>query len=83
MGGGGRGAVIHLNTMPSHMSLHALTRFPPSFTQTQTRNQVLEESPSVLLRPETRRAMQQQAAMLARAVKYRWVLVHISVVFHV
>lgn len=36
--------------------------------------QVLEESPSVLLRPETRRAMQEQAAMLARAVKYRCVL---------
>lgn len=39
----------------------------------QSIKQVLEESPSVLLRPETRRAMQQQAAMLARAVKYRCV----------
>ena len=32
---------------------------------------MLEESPSVLLTPETRRAMQEQAAMLARAVQYR------------
>jgi acetyl/propionyl-CoA carboxylase alpha subunit len=32
---------------------------------------VLEESPSVLLLPETRLAIQRQAAMLAKAVKYR------------
>ena len=32
---------------------------------------MLEESPSVLLTVETRRAMQEQAAMLAKAVQYR------------
>lgn len=33
---------------------------------------MLEESPSVLLLPETRLAIQRQAAMLAKAVKYRY-----------
>jgi len=46
--------------------------FPERECSIQRRNQkVLEESPSVLLTLETRRAMQEQAAMLARAVQYR------------
>jgi len=46
--------------------------FPERECSIQRRNQkVLEESPSVLLTPETRRAMQEQAAMLAKAVQYR------------
>jgi len=46
--------------------------FPERECSIQRRNQkVLEESPSVLLTVETRRAMQEQAAMLAKAVQYR------------
>lgn len=61
--------------------MHAITRLitPHPIPNHHPPKQVLEESPSVLLRPETRRAMQQQAAMLARAVKYRSVCVCICV----
>jgi len=46
--------------------------FPERECSIQRRNQkVFEESPSVLLDPATRKAMQDQAAALARAVGYR------------
>jgi len=46
--------------------------FPERECSIQRRNQkVLEESPSCLLTPETRKEMQRQAALLARAVNYR------------
>lgn len=45
--------------------------FPERECSIQRRNQkVIEESPSVLLSPETRLAMQQQAVMLAKSVGY-------------
>eukprot|EP00605_Chrysophyceae_sp_TOSAG23-4_P001472 GSChrysophyteH1.ASY1.ANO1.1608.1 assembled CDS len=46
--------------------------FPERECSVQRRNQkVVEESPSCLLLPETRRLMQEQAIMLCKATKYR------------
>ena len=46
--------------------------FPERECSVQRRNQkVVEESPSCLLTPETRRKMQEQAIMLCKATKYR------------
>jgi len=53
----------------SHGNVAAL---PERECSIQRRNQkVLEESPSMLLDPETRKSMQQQAIQLAKAVDYR------------
>eukprot|EP00924_Labyrinthula_sp_SR-Ha-C_P003168 maker-scaffold_15-snap-gene-1.29-mRNA-1 protein AED:0.01 eAED:0.01 QI:64/1/1/1/1/1/2/207/727 len=53
----------------SHGNVCAL---PERECSIQRRNQkVLEEAPSVLLDPDTRKAMQQQAIDLAKAVKYK------------
>ena len=47
--------------------------FPERECSVQRRNQkVLEESPSALLTPEVRAEMCRQAAMLAKAVNYRY-----------
>ena len=49
-----------------------ITRHVCSECSVQRRNQkVVEESPSCLLTPETRRAMQEQCIALCKAVKYR------------
>jgi hypothetical protein len=46
--------------------------FPPRECSVQRRNQkVVEEAPSCLIDPETRRAMQEQAIKLCKAVGYR------------
>lgn len=63
---------------PRHIEIQVLgdkhgnyCAFPERECSIQRRNQkVIEESPSALLDPETRKAMQTQACMLAAAVKY-------------
>jgi propionyl-CoA carboxylase alpha chain len=64
---------------PRHIEIQVLAddfdnvvAFPERECSIQRRNQkVIEEAPSVLLSPETRLAMGQQAAALSRAVGYR------------
>lgn len=60
-----------------HFTLNVLlissqAAFPERECSVQRRNQkVVEESPSCLLKPETRKAMQEQAIKLCKAVGYR------------
>src|SRR5690554_4231013 len=64
---------------PHHIEIQVLgdthgnvVAFPERECSVQRRNQkVIEESPSCLLLPETRAAMQEQAIQLAKAVKYK------------
>ena len=64
---------------PHHIEIQVLAdsfgnvaAFPERECSVQRRNQkVIEESPSCLLTPETRRKMQEQAIMLCKATGYR------------
>ena len=64
---------------PHHIEIQVLAdahgnvvAFPERECSVQRRNQkVVEESPSCLLTPATRKAMQEQAIMLCKATKYR------------